>query len=120
MARRLTAGVALPPLQAWHVIPSRPMDERVKPAHNPLVVASSTPGNPKMNGIRIVALALIAAGTLGLAYGRFTYTKDTHDIKLGPLELSIKEKDSVDVPLWAGVGAIAAGAALLWWGGRKR
>lgn len=73
-----------------------------------------------MNGIRIVALALIVAGTLGLMYGRVTYTKDTHDIKLGPLELSIKEKDSVDVPMWLSAGAIAAGAALLSWGGRKR
>ncbi len=73
-----------------------------------------------MNGIRIVALALIVAGTLGLMYGRVTYTKDTHDIKLGPLELSIKEKDSVDVPMWLSAAAIAAGAALLSWGGRKR
>ena len=72
-----------------------------------------------MNGIKIIALALIAAGVLGLIYGSFSYTKETHEAKIGPIEMSMKEKQSVNVPVWAGVGAIVAGAALLLVGGRK-
>ncbi len=66
-----------------------------------------------MSAIRIVAILLIAAGVLGLVYGTFTYTKETHDAKVGPLELTVKEKQTVDIPAWAGVAAIAAGTALL-------
>ena len=72
-----------------------------------------------MNPIKIVGAVLIAAGALGLIYGGFSFTKATHDIKLGPIELSVKEKESVNVPVWAGVGAIVAGAALLLFGGKK-
>ncbi len=72
-----------------------------------------------MNGLKIVALALIAAGVLGLMYGGFTYTKKTHEAKVGPIEMAMKEKETVNVPVWAGVGAIVAGAALLLVGGRK-
>ena len=66
-----------------------------------------------MNATRIMAIALIVAGLLGVMYGKFSYTKETHGAKLGPLEMSIKEKETVNVPAWAGVAAIAAGAALL-------
>jgi LPXTG-motif cell wall-anchored protein len=66
-----------------------------------------------MNTVKIVAIVLIVAGTLGLIYGGFSYTKETHDAKLGPLELTVKEKERVNIPAWAGVGAIAAGALLL-------
>jgi len=72
-----------------------------------------------MNLLKIVGVALIAAGVLGLLYGGFSYTKETHELKVGPIELSVKEKQSVNVPVWIGVGAIAAGAALLLFGGRK-
>ena len=72
-----------------------------------------------MNGIKIVALVLIAAGVLGLIYGGFTYTKKTHEAKIGPIEMEMKEKETVNVPVWAGVGAIVAGAALLLVGSRK-
>jgi TRAP-type C4-dicarboxylate transport system permease small subunit len=72
-----------------------------------------------MNAIKIVAIVLMALGVLGLAYGGFSYTKDTHEAKLGPLELSVKEKETVNIPVWAGVGAIAIGGALLLVGGRK-
>jgi multidrug transporter EmrE-like cation transporter len=72
-----------------------------------------------MNAFKIAALALIVAGVLGLAYGSFSYTKQTHDVKMGPIEMSVKEKETVNVPVWAGVGAIAIGAALLLLGGRK-
>lgn len=61
-------------------------------------------------------IALIVAGAIGLTYGEFTYTKEEHEANLGDLELSYKEKGTVDVPKWAGVGAIAAGALLLLFG----
>jgi hypothetical protein len=72
-----------------------------------------------MNPIKLVGVALIVAGVLGLLYGGFSFTKETHDIKLGPIELSVKEKQSINVPVWAGVAAIAVGAALLLFGGKK-
>ncbi len=72
-----------------------------------------------MNTTRLIALALIVAGVLGLAYGGFTYTKDTTAVKLGPLELSVKEKQTVNVPIWAGIGAIVVGGLLLVMGNKK-
>jgi LPXTG-motif cell wall-anchored protein len=66
-----------------------------------------------MEPIKIVAIALIVAGILGLVYGEFSYTKDTQEAKLGPFELTVKDKKTVNVPVWAGVGAIVAGALLL-------
>jgi len=72
-----------------------------------------------MNSIRIIAIVLLVAGTLGLAYGGFSYTKDTTALKVGPLELSVKEKETVNIPIWAGVGAIVAGGLLLLLGGKK-
>lgn len=72
-----------------------------------------------MNPVRLIGIVLIVAGAIALAYGGFSYTKDTTAVKIGPLELSVKEKKNVDVPLWAGVGAIVAGGLLLVLGGRK-
>jgi len=72
-----------------------------------------------MNSIRIAAIALIVAGVLGLMYGGFSFTKETHQAKLGPIELSVTEKQNVNVPLWAGVGAIVAGGVLLVLGSKK-
>ena len=66
-----------------------------------------------MSATKIVGIILVIAGVLGLVYGGFSFTKDSHDAKLGPLELSIKEKEHVNVPVWAGVGAIAVGVVLL-------
>ena len=66
-----------------------------------------------MNAIKIVAIILIVAGIAGLLYGKFTYTKATHEVDLGPVELAVKEKRTVNVPLWAGIAAIVAGALLL-------
>jgi len=66
-----------------------------------------------MSAIKIVAIVLIVAGILGVVYGKFSYTKETHDAKLGPIEVSVKERQTVNVPAWAGVAAIAAGAILL-------
>lgn len=72
-----------------------------------------------MNSIKLAAMALIVAGVLGLAYGGFSYTKDTTVVKLGPLEISAQEKQRVNIPLWAGIGAIVAGGLLLVVGGKK-
>ena len=69
-----------------------------------------------MNSIKMVAIALIVGGILGLAYGGFTYTKDTHETKVGPIVLSVTDKETVNVPIWAGVGAIVVGGLLLVFG----
>lgn len=69
---------------------------------------------------KILGIALIVVGTMGLVYGSFTYTRERHDVKLGPVQLSVKAKETVNVPVWAGVGAIAIGALLLLAGGRKK
>lgn len=66
-----------------------------------------------MSVVKIVAIVLILAGIAGLIYGKFTYTQATHDAKLGPIELSVKEKKTVNIPLWAGIAVIVAGGLLL-------
>ncbi|MBN2825726.1 MAG: hypothetical protein JXQ76_10400 [Campylobacterales bacterium] len=72
-----------------------------------------------MNAIKIIAILLIVGGVLGLTYQSFSYTKDTEQVKLGPIEMSVKEKQTVYVPMWAGVGAIALGGFLLLFGNRR-
>ena len=66
-----------------------------------------------MSGIKMLGIVLIAAGILGLAYRGFSYTRETHEAKIGSLELSMKDKETVNVPVWAGVGAIVIGGVLL-------
>jgi hypothetical protein len=66
-----------------------------------------------MNAVKIAGIVLLAAGLLGLLYGSFSFTKETHQAKLGPIELSVKEKQTVNVPVWAGLGAIVIGGVLL-------
>jgi len=72
-----------------------------------------------MNAVKIVAIVLILGGVLGLVYGSFSYTKQTHEANLGPIELSVKDKQTVNVPVWAGVGAIVVGAGLLLLGNKR-
>lgn len=72
-----------------------------------------------MNPIKLVAIVLIVAGALALAYGGFSYTKETHTGKIGPIELSVKERETVNIPLWMGVGAIVIGGVLLVFGGKR-
>ena len=72
-----------------------------------------------MNTTRVIAIVLIVAGVLALAYGGFSYTKDTTAVKIGPLELSVKEKETVNIPMWAGIGAIVIGGLLLVLGNKK-
>jgi uncharacterized membrane protein YidH (DUF202 family) len=66
-----------------------------------------------MNAVRMLAIVLIVAGALALVYGGFSYTKETHQARLGSLELSIRDTETVNVPVWLGVGAIVAGLVLL-------
>ncbi len=72
-----------------------------------------------MNALKMAGIALIAAGLLALVYGSFSFTKTTHEAKIGPIELSVKDKQTVNVPVWAGVGAILVGGALLAFGGKR-
>ena len=66
-----------------------------------------------MNPAKMLAIVLIVAGGLGLLYGGFTYTKDTHEAKIGPIVLSVKDKETVNIPIWAGIASVAAGMILL-------
>jgi len=66
-----------------------------------------------MNAVRIIALVLIIGGAFGLAYGGFSYTKEDHQAKIGPIDISVQEKQRVNVPMWVGIGAIVVGGALL-------
>lgn len=72
-----------------------------------------------MDQIKIVAAILMMAGVLALAYGGFTYTKSTQQAKIGPLELTVQDKETVNVPVWVGVGAIVIGGLLLLSPGKK-
>lgn len=72
-----------------------------------------------MGFTKIAAVLLIVAGVLGLVYGGFSYTQDTTAVKLGPLELTVKEKKTVNVPMWAGIAAIAVGGVLLLIGSKR-
>ena len=73
-----------------------------------------------MSGVKIAAIVLIVAGVLGLAYGGFSYTKETHKGQFGPIEMSVSERQTINVPIWAGVGAIVVGGVLLLFGGKLR
>ncbi len=66
-----------------------------------------------MTPLKILGVLLIAAGVAGLVYGSFSYTKEEHKAKLGPLQFSVKEKETVAIPMWLSIGAVAAGAVLL-------
>ena len=66
-----------------------------------------------MDRLRLVALALIVAGVLGLVFTRFTYTKETHGFQVGSLEVAVKDKETISIPMWLSVGALAVGTGLL-------
>jgi multidrug transporter EmrE-like cation transporter len=72
-----------------------------------------------MNPLKIVGIVLIVAGGLALAFGGFSFTKETHKAEIGPLKLSVQEKENVNIPLWLGVGAIVAGVVMLVVPGKK-
>jgi TRAP-type C4-dicarboxylate transport system permease small subunit len=66
-----------------------------------------------MSPVKLIAVLLIIGGALGLAYGGFSYTKNTHEVQVGPVDLSVHENKTIDVPVWAGIAAIVVGGALL-------
>ena len=72
-----------------------------------------------MNAVKILAILLVLGGILGLVFGNFSYTKETQEAKLGPFELTVKDTQTVNVPVWAGVAAIVAGGGLLLFAGKK-
>ena len=72
-----------------------------------------------MGATRIAALLLVIAGALALAYGGFTYTKQSTAVSLGPIELNVKEKKTVNIPVWAGLAAVVIGGILLASGGKR-
>ena len=88
-------------------------DEKVLPpgaaAHGPGLAARGD----AVSAVKIAGIVLIALGILGLVYGGFSYTKETHEAKIGSFELSVKDRETVNVPVWAGVGAIVVGGLLL-------
>jgi hypothetical protein len=62
--------------------------------------------------IKNVGIALIVAGFLGVAYGGFTYTRQTNEAKIGPLTLSVVDKETINIPIWVGLGGIVLGGLL--------
>ena len=72
-----------------------------------------------MSAMKVLGIVLVVAGILALVYGGFSYTKETHEAKIGPLVLSVTDKERVNVPIWAGVGAIVIGGLLLVFGNKR-
>lgn len=72
-----------------------------------------------MKPLNVAAIVLIVLGVLSLGWGSFSYTKATHQATIGPIELSVKERQTVNIPVWAGGAAIVVGLLLLVAAGRK-
>ena len=72
-----------------------------------------------MNATKILGIALIIGGILGLVYGGFSYTKETHEAKIGPITLSVTDKERVNIPMWVGIGAVVVGGLILVFGSKK-
>lgn len=72
-----------------------------------------------MDGLKILAIILIVAGVLALVYGGFSYISDTNTTKIGPIKITTQDKERVNIPIWAGVVAVAVGAVLLLSAGKK-
>ena len=72
-----------------------------------------------MGATKLAAIVLVIAGALALAYGGFSYTKQTTAVSIGPIELNVKEKKTVNVPIWAGIASIVLGGILLVSGGKR-
>jgi hypothetical protein len=86
----------------------------------PIVWSLEGPSKERtVNAMKLLGIVLLVGGILGLVYGGFTYTKETHEAKIGPITLSVKDKETVNVPIWAGIGAIAIGGLLLVSGSKR-
>lgn len=66
-----------------------------------------------MTPVKIIGILLLVGGALSLAYGGFSFTRETHEVQLGPLQFSVQEKQTVNIPIWAGIAAVVAGGLLL-------
>ncbi|MFN4116933.1 MAG: hypothetical protein ACK4F7_10610 [Inhella sp.] len=73
-----------------------------------------------MTLLRFIGVLLVVAGALALAEGGFNYTRDSKQMKLGPVELKLSEKERVTIPRWVGYSAVGLGLVLVLWGGRRR
>ena len=73
-----------------------------------------------MNPTKLIGIILIIVGVLGLAYGGFSYTQDRTAVKVGPVELTVQENKSINIPLWAGISTLVVGVVLLGIGGKSR
>jgi len=73
----------------------------------------------RSKGLAILGLLLLVGGVLALVYGGFSYAKESHDAKFGPIEVAVSEKERVEIPQWVGVAAVVVGAGLLYLGGRR-
>jgi uncharacterized membrane protein YidH (DUF202 family) len=73
-----------------------------------------------MSALKILGIVLIVGGILALVYGGFSYTKETHSAQVGPITLSVSDKERVNVPMWVGIGAVVVGGLILVFGSRKR
>jgi hypothetical protein len=71
-----------------------------------------------MSPLKMVGMLLLVGGVLALMFGGFSYTKETHDVDLGPLEIEVEDKEEVNVPMWAGIAAVAVGAMIILYGRR--
>lgn len=72
-----------------------------------------------MNIFKIAGIILVIAGALGLIYGKFSYTKESKETKMGPIELTIKEQQMVDIPYWVGAGTVVFGSLILLFGMKR-
>ena len=72
-----------------------------------------------MHSNKIIGIILIVAGLLGAALGGFSFTQDTHKASIGPLNLSVAEEKKINIPLWASLAAVVAGAAFLVAGSKR-
>ena len=72
-----------------------------------------------MNAMKVLGIVLIVGGIAGLVYGGFSFTKESHEAKIGPITLSVTEKERVNIPMWVGIGAIVVGGLILVLGSKK-
>jgi drug/metabolite transporter (DMT)-like permease len=63
--------------------------------------------------VKLIGIVLLVVGILALVYRGFSYSHEKGDAKIGPVEIQVTEKKHVDVPVWAGIGAVVVGAALM-------
>ena len=66
-----------------------------------------------MSITKILGIVLVVGGILGLFYGHFEYTKETHEGQFGPFKLSVSEKETAVIPSWLSIAGIVAGVVLL-------